>query len=124
MSMRSPTKFYHVTKIILLMYLCDHSLVTIALYERSYHNLNFIRTLLEKPLFLSSLQKFINMGLALGMNLKFYIRVAKELKIKFRMFWRLIPTFVEVTGEKLVGDGCDYFPYSMRNELIKCCFFL
>ena len=64
------------------------------------------------------------MGLALGMNLTFYIGVAKELKIKFRMFWRLIPMFAEVTGEKLVGDGCNYFPYSMRNEFIKWIFFV
>ena len=27
----------------------------------------------------------------------------KELELKVRKFWGLIPTFVEVTGEKLVG---------------------
>ena len=27
------------------------------------------------------------------------------LKLKARKFWDLIPTFVEVTGEKLVGGG-------------------
>ena len=32
--------------------------------------------------------------------------------------------FAEVTGEKLVGDGCNYFPYSMRNEFIKWIFFV
>ena len=47
--------------------------------------------------------KFNNLGLALGTNLKFYASVAKGLKLKLRKFWRLIPTFVEVTGEKLVG---------------------
>ena len=31
--------------------------------------------------------------------------VAKGLKIKARKFWGLIPTFVEVTGEKLVGGN-------------------
>ena len=36
------------------------------------------------------------------LTLKFYTSVAKELKLKFRKFWGLIPTFVEVTGEKLV----------------------
>ena len=35
------------------------------------------------------------------MTLTFYKGVAKELKLKGRKFWRLIPTFVEVTGEKL-----------------------
>ena len=46
-----------------------------------------------------------NFGLALGTNLKFYISVTKGLKLKVRKFSGLIPTFVEVTGEKLVGGG-------------------
>ena len=47
--------------------------------------------------------KFNNLGLALCMALKFYTSEAKGLKLKVRMFWGLIPTIVEVTGEKLVG---------------------
>ena len=47
--------------------------------------------------------KFNNLGLALGANLKFYTSMAKGLKLKVRKFWGLIPTFVEVKGEKLVG---------------------
>ena len=43
------------------------------------------------------------MRLALGIILKFYISVAKVVKFKVN-FWELIPTFVEVTGEKLIGD--------------------
>ena len=43
------------------------------------------------------------MGLALGLNLKFYTSVAKGLELKVRKFLELIPTIVEVTGEKLVG---------------------
>ena len=43
------------------------------------------------------------MGLALGINLKFYISVANGLKLKVRKFFGLIPTLVEVTGEKLVA---------------------
>ena len=42
------------------------------------------------------------MGLTLGMNLKFYISVAKVLKLKVEKFLGLIPIFVGVTGEKLV----------------------
>ena len=52
--------------------------------------------------------KFNNLGLTLGMNLTFYSSVAKGLKLKVRKFWRLIPTFVEVAGEKLLrgwGSG-------------------
>ena len=47
--------------------------------------------------------EFNNLGLALGTNLEFYTSVAKELKLKVRKFWRPNSTFVEVTGEKLVG---------------------
>ena len=49
--------------------------------------------------------KFNNLGLALGTNLKFYTSLSKGLKLKVRKFWGLIPTFVEVTGEKLVGGS-------------------
>ena len=45
--------------------------------------------------------KFSNSGLALGTNLKCYNIVAKGLKLKVRKFLGLIPTFVEVAGEKL-----------------------
>ena len=45
-----------------------------------------------------------NLGLALGMALKFHTIVAKMLKLKVKKFLELIPTFVEVTGEKLVGE--------------------
>ena len=43
------------------------------------------------------------MELALGANLKFYTSVLKGLKLKFSKFCGLVPTFVEVTGEKMVG---------------------
>ena len=45
------------------------------------------------------------MELVLSLNLKFYISGAKGLKLKVRKFWELIPTFVEITGEKLLGGG-------------------
>ena len=37
--------------------------------------------------------------------MKFYNNVAKGLKLKIRKVCGLIPTFVKVTGEKLVGGG-------------------
>ena len=47
------------------------------------------------------------------MTLKFYTSVAKGLKLKVRKFWGLSPTFLVVTGEKLVrgweGDGGEAF---------------
>ena len=48
------------------------------------------------------------MGLALSTNLKFYTSVAKGLKLKVRNFGGLIPTFVEVTEEKLDRGGDDF----------------
>ena len=51
--------------------------------------------------------KLNNLGLALDMALKFYTIVAKRLKLKVRKFWGLIPRFVEVTGEKLIGGLFD-----------------
>ena len=47
-----------------------------------------------------------NLGLTLGTNLKFYIIVAKVLKLKIRKFWGLFLTFVEVKREKLVRESC------------------
>ena len=45
------------------------------------------------------------MKMIVGTNLKFYTSVAKMLKLKVRMLWRLNPVFVEVNGEKLIGVG-------------------
>ena len=47
--------------------------------------------------------KFNNLGLAQGMASNFDTSVAKKLKLKVKKFWGLIPTFAEVTWEKLVG---------------------
>ena len=41
--------------------------------------------------------------LALGTACKPYASVIKGLKLKVRKCWGLIPTFEEVTGEKLLG---------------------
>ena len=55
--------------------------------------------------------KFNILGLTLGVTLTFYNGVAKGLKLKSRKFWRLIPTFVEVTGEKLVEESFCPLPH-------------
>ena len=69
----------------------------------SYHNLNFDQDLTRKKAFFEGWSWFkYNFGLALGRKLNIYISVAKELKLKVRKFYGLVPTFVEVTGEKLV----------------------
>ena len=72
-----------------------------------HHNLNFIILLTRKIYFFegSSWFKFNNLGLALGMALKFYTSVAKGLKLKVTNFGGIIPMFLEVTGEQLVGEN-------------------
>ena len=50
------------------------------------------------------------LGLALGIALKSYTSVAKRLKLKVRKCWGLIRTFVEITGEGLVGLGGGLLP--------------
>ena len=62
--------------------------------------------------------KLNNLGLALGTNLKFYTSVAKGLKLKVRKFLGPIPTFVEVTGGKLVGGRGLFAPPSSWIGLI------
>ena len=45
------------------------------------------------------------------MTLQFYTNVEKGLKLKVRKFLGVTPTFVEVTGEKLVGEAFLHFPH-------------
>ena len=47
---------------------------------------------------------FNNLRLTLRTNLKFLASVVKGPKLKVRKFVGLIPTLVEVTGEKLVQE--------------------
>ena len=47
----------------------------------------------------------LGMALKLSTNVKREKRASvKKLKLKFRKFWRLILTFVDIRQEKLVGD--------------------
>ena len=56
--------------------------------------------------------KFNNLGQTLDTNLKFNTSVARGLKLKVWKFWGLIPTFVEITREKLVGERRHFWPPS------------
>ena len=47
--------------------------------------------------------------------------MAKGLKLKVKKLCGLVPTFVEVTGEKLVGGGL-FAP--ILNRVKKCCYLL
>ena len=97
------TKIYHVIQIIFQICSCDQSLVTLEkLSQPQFH-----KDLTRKTVFFDgwSWFKFNNLGVALGTNLKFYTSVAKGLKLKVRKFLKLIPTFVELPGEKLVEES-------------------
>ena len=103
--MTSPTKFYHVIQIILQICSCDQSFVTLVFLWEKLSQPQFYKDLTRKAAFFEELFwfKFNSLELVLSTNLKFYISPAKVLKLKLRKFWGLIPTYVEVTGEKLVG---------------------
>ena len=66
--------------------------------------------------------KFNSLALVLDTALKIYTSVAKEFKLKVKKFFGLIFTFVEVTGEKLVGG---FFASPILNRVnIKCFLFI
>ena len=63
----------------------------------------------------SSWFKVNYLGLALGRVLKSYASLKKGLKLKVIKFWGLSPTFVEVTGEKLIeGLFTSLLPFRIR----------
>ena len=88
------------------MWSYDQSLITLVFISEKLSWTRFYRDLIRKTTFLErrSRLNFDNLGLALGMALKLYDSVAKRLKLKVRKFLGLILTFVEVTGDQLVGD--------------------
>ena len=105
--MTSPTKFCNMTEIILWMWSCDQSLVTLTFVQEKLSSLQFYKDLTRQNAFFEgwSWFKFNNLGLALGTNLKFYTSVAKKSILRVIKFLGLIPRFVRVTGEKLVEEG-------------------
>ena len=88
------------------MWSYDQSLIALVFISEKLSWTRFYRDLIRKTTFLErrSRLKFNNLGLALGMALKLYGSVAKRLKLKVRKFLGPILTFVEVTGDQLVGD--------------------
>ena len=85
----------------------DQSLVAVAFLSEKLSQTQCYKDLTRKTVFfrcdLGSSSIIWDWHLALVTNLNFYTSVTKRLKLKVRKFWRLIPTFVEVTGGKLVA---------------------
>ena len=98
---------------------CDQSLVTVAFLWEKLSQPQFYKDLTRKTAFFEgwSWFKFNNLGLALDTNLKFCTSVVKGLKLKVKKFWGPNPTFVEVTGEKLVAGSLLGSPIMNR---VKC----
>ena len=96
----------------------DQSLVTVAFLWEKISQRHFYNDLTWKAAFFEgwSWFKFNNFGLVLRTNLKCYDSVAKGSKLKVRRFWGPVPSFVEVTGEKLVGGAS---PPSILNGVKK-----
>ena len=105
--MTSLSKFCHMTQIILWTWSCDQSLVTLAFVKEKLSEPHFYKDLTRKTTFFEewSWFKLNNLGLVLVTNLKFYTSLWKGLKLKVRKFWGIILSFIEVTGEKLVGGA-------------------
>ena len=84
-----PTKFYHVIQIILQMWSCNQSLVTLGLLWEKFSQPQFYKDLTTKTLFFEgwSWFKFHNLGMALGIALKFCISVAKGSTLNSKGFW-------------------------------------
>ena len=99
----SPINFSHVTQIILQMWSCDQSLVTLSFLREKLSQPQFYKDLTRKSTIFDgwSWFKFSNLRLGLSMALKFYTSVAKESRLKFRKILGLIPTFVEATGKNI-----------------------
>ena len=100
LSMTSPIKFHHENQILLYMWSCDQSLVTLTFLWQKLSYLNFRRIWPEKPIFFEGAPsfKFNNWGLVLVTTLKFYTNKAKWLKVKVKKFWGLIPRKKMVRG--------------------------
>ena len=79
-------------------------MVTLAFLGEKLSYPEFYKNLTKKHFFKGwSWFKFNNLVQALDASLKVYTSVAKRLKLKVKKFLRLIPTFPEVTEEKVVG---------------------
>ena len=94
---------------------CDLSYIVHVSMWPSFLILAFLWETLSQPQFYKGLSKkttffegwswfkFNNLRLTLSTKLKFNTSVEKRFKLKVRKLGRPHPTFVEVTGEKLVG---------------------
>ena len=105
LTMMLPIKFDHVIQMILYIWSPDQSLVTAAFLWVKLSQPQFYKDLTKKIAFFKrwSWFKLNNFRLALGRNLNFCTSVAKGSKLNSQMFRGSNITFVQITGEKLVG---------------------
>ena len=100
-TMTSPTKVYPVIQITLYMQSCDQSLVTLAFYTDLTRGTTFFERW--------SWFKLTNLGLTLGMTLKFYTSVTKRVKTNIRkVLWA--KSYVCSSYRGKTGRGCLFAP--------------
>ena len=109
----TSTKFYYMTQIILYMWSCDQSLVTLAILWEKISQLQFWKDLTRKTKFFVGCPwfKFNNLRLALGMTLNFPRSAEEVLKLLTNI-------------QKFFGAN-SYFCWSYRKSCIalnySCC---
>ena len=108
MSAKSATLGFHKMKalqikgydVIISVHEVTNKILSQHLFEKSYNNLNFIRILPKGQSWFG----FNNLGLALGMVLEFYTRVAKRVKTKSQK--NLVAnSYVCRSYRKILGGG-------------------
>ena len=116
--MTSPPNFYHVIPIIFQMWSCDQSLVTVTFLSKKLSWLQFYKDLTKKAAFFEWLSwfRFNNLGLTLGMNLKFYTRVAKGSKLKVRKYLWLIRACILVCVDSV--DNLSNKPQTNKSIMV------
>ena len=106
------TKLYHLIQIILSMWLCDQSLITLAFSWEKLSKPQFYKDLTRKTAFFEewSWFKFNNLGLTLGTNLKFYTSLSKGLKLKVRVLGANSYVCTNYRGKTGRGSFCPLPP--------------
>ena len=118
LSMTSPAKCYYT-----FHYIVDVSMWPMfgncSISMRKFIINSILLDVVKKNYFFEGWSWFMfnNLGLALGMVLKFYTSMAKVVKINVSKFVGLVLTFVEVTGKKLVVGAFLRSPLLILNKV-------
>ena len=123
----STAKLYHVIQIILYMWPCEESLVSLACLLEKLSQPQFSKDLTRKNNLFQrwSWLKFNNLGLALDIALQFDAIVAKVSKLKVRKIFGLISTFLtpilnRVNSMNYVVNNMNFLEHILTQPAITC----